>query len=181
MCAGTHSRIARCVVSDQSLLRLPPGDCCFLWLLCVYMREGVYPTHPRWVSVEREEEEGEAVCLFPSPSPGAPSETVSRLGIPIPGCVGVLWIRGEPPVLPACFPAVMAASMRGFAVSASVRLCIYVCVSLPLALSLPPSSAQVSRRFFLQRLSSIPLYRPRQEPPPQEFRQLGGGGGGRAS
>lgn len=39
--AGPHGRIARCVSSGQSLLkyRLPPGDCCFLCLLCVCVRE----------------------------------------------------------------------------------------------------------------------------------------------
>lgn len=39
--AGPHGRIARCVSSSQSLLkyRLPPGDCCFLCLLCVCVRE----------------------------------------------------------------------------------------------------------------------------------------------
>lgn len=94
-----------------------------------------------------------------------PGETVSGLGLPIPGCVGVLRIRGEPSELPACFPAVMAASIRGVVVSASC-VNVFVCVCLPLS----PSSVQVSR-LFLQWLSSIPLYRPRQEPPPQEFQE----------
>jgi len=99
----------------------------------------------------------------PKKSGGASGETVSGLlRLPMPGRVGVLWIRGEPPELPACFPAVMAASIQTLC---RLPLRVNVHVS-PLSLS----SAQGSR-FSLQWLPSIPLYRPRQEPPPQEFEE----------
>lgn len=82
-------------------------------------------THPRSVYAEG----GQCGCFRPQigEDSGGP---VSGLGLPIPGCVGVLRIRSEPPELPACFPAVMAASIRGFVVPASERVCLYFSLSL---------------------------------------------------
>lgn len=152
--AGPHGRIARCVSSSQSLLkyRLPPGDCCFLCLLCVCVREReggreyILVTGGGRVSLSVRSSKPNRIRarafyprlsrqrpVDPKRAGRAPSMLPSRNGCFCPRLCGP-WVR------------------------------VNVCLS--------PSYAQVSRS-FLQWLSSIPLYRPRQEPPPQEFVEPG--------
>lgn len=107
---------------------------------------------------------GGGQCSVPKP---ASAPIVSRLQRPIPGGDGAPRKGSESPELPACFPAVMAASLQSAAVSPvreSARARERAGV---VALSLP-TAAQVSR-FLLQTLSSIPLCRPHRKAAPQEF------------
>lgn len=112
VCVREHTAASLGVLSPTSPslnIGFQPGDCCFLCLL--RFGEGGSVSKTPQMSVHRR-------------GAGSVSVSVPGLWLPIPGCVGVLRIRGEPPKLPACFPAVMAASITSFAVSAS---CLNVC------------------------------------------------------
>ena len=99
---------------------------------------------------------GQCVCFRPQIG-GAPGETVSGPGLPIRGCVGVLWIWGGPAELPTCFPAVMAASIRGFAVSAWVWMCLCLCfLSLSVSLLCSGFSTRPAVAVFHPSLPATP-------------------------
>ena len=159
-CAGTRRRIARCVVSDCpcSDVGFQPATAAFLWPPCEGRgREGVHPAHPRRVSGEGGGGWGHCAG-FPSPQVvgGAPGETVSGLGLPIPG---------EPPQLPACFPA---GNGRSRARLRGLRARVCVRCWRPLVLRFPGGSL----------LSSIPLCRPA---PGTSAAGISGAGGGSGS
>lgn len=154
VCVGAHSRIGRCVISVQFLLeyRLPPGDWCFLCLLC----EWSYTHQIKWHGGRG------PVWLFRSPNRRGSRRNRIRTRASYPRLcrrpVDPRWAARAPSMLPSC-------NGRFYPRLYGLCFCVDVCVYVSLRLLL---------RFlgsFLQCLPSISLYRPRQEPPPQEFQE----------
>lgn len=123
VCAGTHAS-ARCFVS-RSLLRYIG----FHPATLLYEAPGEGGRGGERGSVSHTKMSVRAGQFCPLPSPHRRKSDRSGIRTSIAGCVGVPWIRSGPPELPARFPVVMAACVRGFAVC--------VCSGL----SLPPAGA----------------------------------------